>query len=357
MNRIILILTLSIIVAAAGCGDKASESQSDYVERVTNVETFTVTPSEYSEYITLPVVVVPNKEVNLGLTGGGKVTAIHVDKGDRVVKDKVLLETDDVLLEAQYENARATYEYQKNEFARSEKLFREGSITAAAHDAVTLQLAQAENALAMAKKQYEDAVLKAPFSGIVTSRSVEIGDILGAGSPAFRIIDIDRVKVQAGIPEKYIEDFTEGNTVSIEFDAIPGRVFEGNISYVSPEANTSVRTFLAEIVIGNNEGLLRAGIMGNARILRKTFEKALLIPINAAIETQHGSIVYVAGENDIAEERRVVIGGGNDTMIMLISGVSPGERIIARGQHDLVAGEKVNITGTYTVAAMEDSEL
>ena len=352
-----LFMTLSVIVAAAGCGDKASESQPEYTERITNVETFTITPTEYREYITLPVVVIPNREVNLGLTGGGKATVIHVDKGDRVGKDMVLLETDDILLKAQYENARATYEYQKNEFARSEKLYREGSITAAAHDAATLQLAQAENANTMAKKQLEDAVLKAPFSGIVTSRSVEVGDILGIGSPAFRIIDISRVKVQAGIPEKYIGDFAEGNTVSIEFDSLPGKAFEGKIGYVSPEANTSVRTFLAEIVVDNSTGLLRSGIMGNARILRKIFENALLAPINAAIETQNGSIVFVAGENDIVEERRIVIGSGNDTMIMLLSGVSPGERIIAKGQHDLVAGEKVNITGTYTVAAMEDSGL
>lgn len=351
-----MIVAATAFLAAAGCGGKSSDTESGYVERITNVELFEVRPVVFEHYLTLPVIVQPYREVNLGLTVGGKVTKLHADKGDRVRKDTVLLETDDVLLRVQLENAKSTLDYQKNEFARSEMLFRDGSITEAAFDGAKFQLAQAENAYNMAVKQLEDAVLKAPFEGIVTSRTVEVGDILGPGTPAFRIIDMSRVKVQAGIPEKYVGDFTAGNTVTVRFDAYPGKAFPGKINYVSPEADPSVRTFLAEIDINNGENLLKAGIMGNGRILRKTFHDALMIPINAIIETQAGRVIFVAHEDGSVEQRPIELGQGGETTVMVLSGLQSGEKVVVKGQHDLIDGEKVNVTGTIAAVAGEENK-
>ena len=357
MNRPLYLYVAAalVVLSLPGCGGKSGDTETEYVEPLTNVEIFEVQPSVFEEYLTLPVVVQPNRVVNLGLTAGGRVTGIKADKGDRVKKDMVLLETDDVLLRSQHANAKANLDYQRNEFARSEKLFRDGSITEAAFDGAKLQLSQAENAFDMAKKQLEDAVLKAPFSGIVTMRNIETGDILGPGTPAFRIIDMNMVKIQAGIPEKYITDFKVGNTVSVVFDSLPEKTFPGKINYVSPEANPSVRTFLAEIVVNNTEGVLRAGIMGNARILRKVHENAMMIPLNTIIETQKGRILFVARDNSTVEQRLVTLGGGGDTMIRVLTGISPGEKVVVKGQHDLVDGEKVNISGKIASAPIEES--
>jgi len=341
------IIIAALVLLAASCGRKAPETEQEARVKMTNVEIFTVSPVTFEDYIALPVVVTPYRQVNLGLTNGGRVTEIRVDKGDRVRKGQVLLETDDVILEANLHNAEATLDYQKSEFARSEKLLGEGSITQAAFDGAKLMLAQAESAFRIAKKQLDEAVLTAPFDGTVTMRNVEVGDLLGPGSPAFRIIDLSRVKIQAGIPEKYISDFSTGNSVAVEFDAIPGRRFEGTIDFISPEANTEVRTFLAEIVVRNRDGIIKPGIMGDARLLRKVHENAVMVPINAVIETQEGRSLYVAGSGDTAEKRTVVIGGANDTMFMITDGVRAGDRVVTKGQHDLVDGESLNITGTY----------
>jgi len=353
-NFIPAVAVVIALSGLAGCSKKAAETK-DPPARITNVEIYPVEPVKFEDYINLPVVVKPNREVDLGLTTGGKVTKIHADKGDRVEKGMVLLETDDVMLRANLEIAEANLEYQKKEFARSGKLFQEGSITAAAYDGAKLQLAQARHSYEIARKQYEDSVLKAPFSGIVTRRNVEVGDILGPGTPAFRIIDMSRVKVQAGIPEKYIEDFRIGNTVAVRFDAIPGKTFKGRINYISPEADTTVRTFLAEIVVDNPDGLLRAGIMGDARILRKVHENALMIPINAVVETQEGRIVFVVRDDGTAERRSVELGGVTDLTVCVVSGLEENDRVIVKGQHDLVTGEKVNITGEYSIEPGEVS--
>ena len=347
MQKYTLILALmGLLFYIAGCSEKAAELEQD-ITKITNVEYFTVKETTFEEYIDLPVVVFPNKEVNLGLTGGGKVTNIYVDKGNRVKEGMILLETDDVLLKAQYDIANASLEFQKTEFERNEKLFRERSITAAAFDGSKFQLSEAQSTYDMAKKRYEDATLKAPFSGIVTSRTVEVGDILAPGSPAFRIIDMSRVRIQAGIPEKYIGDFKVGNDVNITLDAVQEVNFKGIINFISPEANSQVRTFLAEMVVDNSKDLIRAGIMGNAKILRNVHENALMIPINALIETQNGRIVYVLKEGNVVEERKIEIQERTDVMIQ-VKGLNSGEKIISKGQYDLIDGERVNVTGEYS---------
>ena len=295
-----LLVAVLLIITAYGCDKKLkAEIETDFT-KVTNVEVYTVTTSSFDDFITLPVVVSPYKEANLGLTSGGRVTKIHVDKGDRVTKDMVLLETDDVLLKAQFKQAEANLVYQKKEFARNKKLFEDGTI-----------------------------------------------------SPA----DFDGSEVQAGIPEKHIVSFKLGNTVTVSLDAIPDKVFKGKINYISHEASPSVRTFLAEMVVDNSKGTIKAGIMGNARILRTVYEDAILIPINAIVEAQEGRSVFVARDDNTAEERTIVLGeGSDDLMVIITAGVHPGDRVIVKGQQDLVTGERILVTGEYAAESVEGSE-
>ena len=165
---------------------------------------------------------------------------------------------------------------------------------------------------------------------------------------------MSRVKVLTGIPEKYIGDFAIGSSVEIQFDAYPDRPYEGKIGYLSPEADSSVRTFLAEIIVNNSDRTLKAGIMGNAMILRKSIENAVVIPLNAVIEGQTGRVAYVLN-NNIAERRTVELGGSRGEYVHIVSGIDPGERVIVVGQYDVVTGEQVNVTGEITIDRKEVS--
>lgn len=345
----------ALVAAAPGC--KGGKTQGAVLNdaKVTNIEIYTVQPRTYTEYITLPVVVTPYREVNLSLISGGKVTKLFADKGDRVQEGKVLLETETEMLRAAFDIAKASLDYQKSEFARNRQLFDAGSVSQAVFDAAKLALSQAQSQYDIAKKQFDDATLEAPFSGIITMRNAEVGDVLGQGSPAFRLIDMDRVKVQAGIPERFIEDFRKGNLVTIIFDSMPGKEFPGRINYIAPEADPSVRTFLSEIVVDNSRGLIRAGIMGNARIQRRVFNDALLIPLDALIETQYGRRAYVVKDDSLASLRNIAIDGGGEDMIVVTKGIQAGDRIITKGQHDIVEGDRVRITGEYGKTAKKEA--
>jgi membrane fusion protein, multidrug efflux system len=358
MSRKILLSFLSLIIlvlAVNGCGKGNSQPESAKIEKVTNVEVFKIEATTFKEFLTLPVVVMPFKEVNVSLINGGKVTKIYVDKGDRVKFGQLLLETDIDNLKASLSLAKANLEYQKSDFDRNQQLSKSGSISPAIFDASTLALAQAQSSYDIAKKQLDESTLEAPFAGMITSRDAELGAILSPGAPAFRLIDIDRVKVKAGIPEKFIEDFKIGNTVSLKFDAMPDKEFTGKINYISPEASPDVRTFETEIVIENRGGAIKAGIMGNAQIEQHIFKDAVVIPLDALIETQEGRKVFVTKNDTTAEERSVSIGGENGTTILITSGLQPGDKVITKGQYDLSNGEKIKITGEYKTKPMEVS--
>jgi len=312
------------LAAAAGCREGASQVPVQ-AEKVTPVEVYEVQPQAFTEYVTLPVVVNPYREASLSLTGGGRVVRLLADKGSRVRSGQVLLETETEVLRAALELARANLEFQRAEAARNEQLFAAASIPPSALDAARLALAQAQSQYDIALKQHEDATLKAPFGGTITQRWAELGAVLSPGAPAFRLIDAERVRVQAGIPERLIEDFDTGHRVSLVFDAIAGRTFTGIIDYLAPEASPGVRTFLCEIVVDNRDGAIRAGIMGNARIQRRTLEGALVIPLDALIETQVGRRVFVVEADSLAAERAITIGASGEDAVVASAGLQPGD--------------------------------
>jgi RND family efflux transporter MFP subunit len=335
-----------LLLFSQGCGKGNSVEDKGNGVRTINVETYTVLPRNFESYIHLPVVVSPLKEVNLGLTGGGKVTEIRADQGDFVREGAVLLRLDDEMLRANYDIAAANLEFQKTEYARTEQLYKEGNVSESMMDAAKLQLSQAQNTFTLAKKALDDAVLKAPFSGTITARLVEVGAILGPGTPAFRLIDARTVKVKTGIPEQYIRDFETGSNVTIKFDSLPDRAFRGTISYISPEADPQVRTFVAEINVANPEGYLKAGIMGNASVLRNYYPRAVVIPLNAVVETQTGPVVYTSLGDTTAHMNNVILGETSNSDVRIESGIQPGDRVIVRGQYDIVEGDRIRVTST-----------
>lgn len=335
----------SLFLFSQGCGNGNSVEDVSKV-RTINVETYTVTPRNFESYIHLPVIVSPIKEVNLGLTGGGKVAELKADQGDFVKEGAILLKLDDTMLKANYEIAAANLEFQKTEYARTEQLFKDGTISASVMDAAKLQLSQAQNAFTLAKKALDDSVLKAPFTGTITARLVEVGAIMGPGTPAFRLIDARTVKVKTGIPEQYIQDFEKGSNVTIKFDSLPEKTFRGTISYISPEADPQVRTFVAEITVGNSENLLKAGIMGNASILRNYYARSIVIPLNAVVETQTGPVVYTSQGDSTAHMNNVVLGETSNGDVRIANGIKAGDKVIIRGQYDIVEGDRIRVTST-----------
>jgi len=220
--------------------------------------------------------VVARKEANLNLTTPGIVKRLSVDVGSRVKKGDVLLEIDNDDLIAGVELARETLKKAKIEekFARQTyDRYRqvENVIEAELMDQHTLtyQKASATSSEAKASLRYKETLLektrlRAPFSGVIASRDIELGDSVGGGTPLFRLISSSEVKLILNFDEKYLPSIKRGSKVRYRVDGQKGEAV-GVISKIYPTVDPKSRKATAEVLTGN----IAPGLFGEAYIMVK----------------------------------------------------------------------------------------
>ncbi len=146
--------------------------------------------------------------------------------------------------------------------------------------------------------------------------------------------------MRAWVSENDIGDFEVGRDVDVLLDAIPRRVFGGQIGRVGPAADPRRRVFPIEVNIDNADGAIRPGMVGKLVVRRRTFTDVVVIPREAIVERETGPVAFVI-ENDRAVFRSLQLGVGQGNRVIALSGVEPGERLIVSGSRDLIDGERV----------------
>lgn len=204
----------------------------------------------------------------------GRVAAVHVDEGAQVRRGQPLftLETDYLRLdvaraEAEVDRARAALAEAERDFARKEELRGKDSIPQATHDRSRAAFdqaraahASAEAALRIARQRLADAVVPAPFGGVVAARSVDVGEFLADGGVAYVVIQTAPLKLRFRVPERYLARIRPGQGVSATVDPYPGEEFAGTITTVGGVVDPQTRTLFAEAEFPNADGRLRPGL-------------------------------------------------------------------------------------------------
>lgn len=198
----------------------------------------------------------------------------------------------------------------------------------------------------LAKKAVADAVVRAPFSGVVEERLVSAGDYVTRGMKVATVLRIDPLRVELTVPAPFVSEVATGRTVTLEVDAYPGETFTGKMRYVSPALNVESRALVVEAEVANEDGRLKPGFFATARIQQATSHTALMVP-TAAIRTIAGTprvFVIAAGtEMTRAEERVVATGQVVGDRTEITSGLKPGEQIVTTGLEQVVDGIRLTV--------------
>jgi RND family efflux transporter MFP subunit len=285
--------------------------------------------------------VFPNADVNIASESPGKVVAVNADLGDYVAKGKILVQLDNELKIANLQTAEANYEKAKKDLERYEQLFKEKSATAAQLDQARFAYETAEAQYKIAKKQLEDTRIKAPFSGFISARNVEIGSVISTGAMLFNLIDLSTVRVKIQVPEKDIFKIRRGDKVKLSTDALVGEIFTGTIENVGNKADEA-KTYPVEIFVKNPKNLLKAGMFVRVQIPSAIKGKSLLISRQSLVGSIRNPQVYVV-ENNIARLRNIQIGSEVGKKLEVISGLKEGELVITNGIINLKDNTKVTI--------------
>ena len=206
--------------------------------------------------------------------------------------------------------------------------------------------------LALAQLRRRDATIRAPGLGrwTVAARFWTEGELAAPGSPAFRLVACERVKLRVAIGQSVARALRPGLEARVTVAGWGERTFPGTVARVSPTIEPQSRTFGVEVVVPNVEGELRAGSFATARIVTAT-EEALLVPADAVQSSAGTERVFVL-EGDRARERVVATGEHHGSRIE-VRGLDPDARVVTRGQTVLADGALVRLVAARPAARVD----
>jgi RND family efflux transporter MFP subunit len=308
----------------------------------------TLAETGLTEYFEISGPVEPVRGTDVSSEEAGTVAVITHDKGEGVKTGQILVELDRRLLKAEMESARADLELQQYNYDQTRRLHDANKVSR--FELLTAESAY-ERAVALseiAKLRYERAAVKAPFSGLVTDRFVEPGELVAPGSRIARVIDPYTLKLVGTLTEREVSWVKQGTTATVVLDGydwpVPGVVY-----WVGFEADPASGKFEVEIHVDNADLSMRAGVVGRARVLKKEHKSVIAIPRDALLPNGDNMSVFIV-QTDTAASRPVTLGSDQGLMVVVESGLQVGDRLVVRGHRDLVEGARVLITEEATSA-------
>jgi membrane fusion protein, multidrug efflux system len=272
---------------------------------------------------------------------GGRVNSLK-QVGTWVKAGQSLCDIDGDKYGAALEAAKAQVEVTRGDMERAKVNVENGSIGRSALDGTNLAYQNARMNLATAQRAWEDCQCQAPFEGVLVSRSIEKYQTVAPNVPTVRLSRIDHLEAVIAIPETEAFSYQEG--MKAEFRLLQDHTmtpYDGRITSIDRAVDTRSRTVAARILIANPKGTLRPGMVGRARILRKSFPKAVVIPSTALVRLQNGISVMVV-ENNVARQRIVQVGASAEDSTLITEGLHAGDNLIVTGAFQVSEGTKVS---------------
>lgn len=350
MGRVAAV-TLSIALLAGCSGGEARDAKAGQPEqptgRTVSVEVTPVEAQSFTDFVQVVGTVEANRDVTVAAEESGPIRQLLVARGALVRAGQPIARIDDRLLRAQAEQAASEAALATETYERQRRLWEE--------DRVGTEMAflrakyGAQTALAGARalrERLERTVVRAPISGILDDRFVEVGSMVMPGSPVARIVDVSSVKVTGGIPERFAGEIARGAPALIGIDGAAGGEFQGSIGFVGASVENASRTFPIEIVVPNPGLGLKPGMVATVRVARGRLDAAIVVPQEAVLRTEDGYIVYVVSETEgvvRAEPRPVALGASQGNRVVITSGLSVGDRLVVVGQNKIAGGDRLQI--------------
>ncbi len=339
------IATLSLSGAAllfSSCKSADADAKKEAAtENIVNVRVETVTPTEFRENLQLTGSVIAGDDITVPAEEGGRVTEWVVARGAHVKKGQVIARLDDALLRAGFDAANAQYQLAELTATRQDKVFQEQGISEWQNKSFQYQRDAARAQTDLMKARLEKAQIKSPIAGILDYRFVDAGEMVGPGMPVARVVDISRLKVSAGVPERYAGGFRMGDNINFTIDALSGRTFHGRITFVGAAVSKDNRTIPVEIAVTDGGGLLKPDMIANIQLTLSARSNVIAIKEDYVQQVDRETFIVFVAENGIARERKVKLGASSKGVVHILDGLAPGDELITLGFQNVADGQKL----------------
>lgn len=284
-------------------------------------------------------------QVTVASQVGGMVTEIRFTAGDMVKEGDPLVQLDDGPEQGDLRNFEAQARYALVTLRRNEELLKKQNAPQSTVDQNQSQLDQANASIARTKALIAQKLIRAPFSGRLGVRQIEVGQYVGPGTPMVTLTDLAHLYVNFTLPEQAAAELSPGQSVAFTVDAYPGQRFSAKINAIEPQISSDTRTIKVQAIADNPDGRLMPGMFANAQVDLPPQPAVVTLPETAVENTLYGDSVYVVHEDGAGADGKPVLkavrtpvktGERFKDRVAILSGVQQGDRVVALGQNKVL---------------------
>jgi membrane fusion protein (multidrug efflux system) len=287
----------------------------------------------------------------------GKVVRITFEPGSMVAAGDILVSQDTTSEAAQLRAAEASLTLAKIERDRKKILLSKNTISQSEYDKADAQYkeagAQADNIRSVIRKKN----IRAPFSGRLGIRLINLGQNLKEGEAIVSLQTIDPIFVNFSLPQQQLAQIQPGLTVRVTTDAFPGQVIEGHITAINPQVDTATRNVQLQATVANAEERLRPGMFVNVALVLPVEKNVLAIPATSVLYAPYSDSVFIVDDNKekeneppgkIVRQQFVRLGEKRGDYVVVVSGLEEGQTVVSTGVFKLRNGQSVSVDNALT---------
>jgi HlyD family secretion protein len=340
------------------------------VQEVETTVVMLTSPAQSSALLNASGYVVAQRKAAIASKGTGRLVRLTVVEGDRVKKNMIIGQLEDSDVRAALAQARASLAINRADLAdakqtleRTQKLFSsslssqaELDAAQARYDRVVASIEYAKASITSAEVSIENTLIRAPFDGTVLTKNADVGEVIAPFSTSassrgavVTIADMSSLEVEADVSESNIERLRPGQPCEITLDAFPGKRYRGTVSKIVPTVDRAKATVKTKVrFVDRDESVLpemsaKVAFLTEALSDSAVAQKPKLTVAPSAIISRDGKKIVFVVKEDFVTETPVTTGVSVRTLIEVLDGIHPGDRLVLRPAESLRTGTRVKL--------------
>lgn len=338
---VLLLLLTPWLVGVSGCERlESSPTKNHTLPPAARVTVVKVEPVTIRDVLVLPGVAEALHDVTLAAERDGRVEWIGPREGQRVKQGELLCKIDVSALQAALDRLKAAHKLAEDVAERRLSLHRGEIVSQEAYEKAETERMLARHNLREAQVNYDRGFVRSPIDGVVNKRDVDPGEFVRRGDAVMELVSVDRMRINVNVPEMDVRFLKVWQNAHVTIDAYPGEQWNGLIDFVAFKADPATKTFKARVVVDNEDGRIRPGMIAHVSFLRRVVRDTVAAPLFAVLDKGGERILYVE-EQGIARARTATVGVLDGDRVQIVEGLKPGDNLIVTGQHDIEDGTRV----------------
>ena len=291
------------------------------------------------------------KTTQLSFQVSGNISDFEVNLGEYVNKGDVIARIDATSYREQYNAQKAQADLAEENYNRIHAVYQKGSIAEIRMVEARSKYKQAQAAANAAYENVKKSQLRAPFSGYIGDKMMEVGDVASPGAPVVQLLDTDHMQAVISLSDQEVNNFKEGDTAVVHVAALE-KDFTGTLTEVSVQSGKQTPVYQAKITLPNTKNTLKAGMSCQAKFpnqntatTSETNTASIVLPVEVVSITDTGAhFVYVVDNaTNTAQQRLIEVGSLFNEGITVESGLKAGDLVISSGYHKLTNNTPITV--------------